>query len=110
MFNDARLVHGDLSEYNLMICPQFLLLHDDDEEEEDSKSNTITATATTDREELTVALIDFGQAVDVRHPDAEDLLRRDLLRVKEFFDKVGITTIPVEAAMHFVRTHDAPLR
>lgn len=110
LFNDARLVHGDLSEYNLMICPQFLLLHDDDEEEEDSKSNTITATATTDREELTVALIDFGQAVDVRHPDAEDLLRRDLLRVKEFFDKVGITTIPVEAAMHFVRTHDAPLR
>jgi len=61
-------------------------------------------------DELRVALIDFGQAVDLRHPDGEDLLRRDLLRVKEFFDKMGITTIAVDAAMHYVKTKGAPLR
>lgn len=59
---------------------------------------------------LQIALIDFGQAVDLRHPEADQLLRRDLLRVKQFFEKMGITTISLEAAIHFVQTKGAPLR
>eukprot|EP00536_Pseudo-nitzschia_multiseries_P012553 jgi/Psemu1/260703/estExt_Genewise1Plus.C_4850040 len=64
LFRDARLVHGDLSEYNILVAPN---------------SQTV--------------LIDFGQAVEVRHPKAEELLKRDLSRVREFFEKKkGVTT------------------
>ncbi|OEU10143.1 RIO kinase, partial [Fragilariopsis cylindrus CCMP1102] len=72
LFQDARLVHGDLSEYNIL-------------------------------EDLQTVLIDFGQSVEVRHPKAEELLRRDLQRVNEFFTKQGVTeTMSIEDAMAFV--------
>ncbi|WP_440060186.1 serine protein kinase RIO [Thermogladius sp. 4427co] len=58
----ARLVHGDLSEYNIMVTP-----------------------------DLDVVIIDVSQAVDVNHPNALDLLKRDLERIEEFFrDKIGL--------------------
>jgi serine/threonine-protein kinase RIO1 len=60
-----------------------------------------------DDESLQIVLIDFGQAVRVLHGGSEELLQRDLLRVKQFFDKMGIPTISVEAAMSYVQTKDA---
>merc|ERR1712100_726584 len=59
LYNESKLIHGDLSEYNILVCPRLLLL---DEPTETPK--------TADSEELQIALIDFGQAVDFRHPDA----------------------------------------
>jgi serine/threonine-protein kinase RIO1 len=100
LYNDARLVHGDLSEYNILVCPSNLLLHNDDEAGSKDDGG----------DSLQIALIDFGQAVDLRHPDASELLRRDLLRVKQFFDKMGIITVDLEPAVHFVQTKGAPLR
>lgn len=47
-------VHGDLSEYNLLLLNKQLFV------------------------------IDVGQAVDTRHPAAEDLLRRDVDNVFRF--------------------------
>jgi len=89
LFQDARLVHGDLSEYNILIAPNVQVDH---------KSKTIES-----KDDLQAALIDFGQAVEVRHPKAEELLRRDLTRVKEFFVKQGVkTTMTVEDALQFV--------
>jgi RIO kinase 1 len=56
----AGLVHGDLSEYNLII-------HDGE-----------------------LVVIDLGQAVTVHHPNADDFLERDCRNVAAFFTRQGI--------------------
>ncbi|GGJ12711.1 serine/threonine protein kinase [Halobellus salinus] len=58
----AGLVHGDLSEYNMII-------HDGE-----------------------LVVIDLGQAVTVHHPNAEEFLRRDCRNVAAFFGRQGIDT------------------
>jgi len=62
----AGLVHGDLSEYNLII-------HDGE-----------------------LVVIDLGQAVTVHHPNAEDFLRRDCRNVASFFTRQGIDVDPAD--------------
>ena len=56
----AGLIHGDLSEYNMII-------HDGE-----------------------LVIIDLGQAVTVHHPNASDLLSRDCENVAAFFSRQGI--------------------
>ena len=58
----AGLVHGDLSEYNMII-------HDGE-----------------------LVIIDLGQAVTVHHPNAAEFLRRDCRNVAAFFGRQGIDT------------------
>lgn len=62
----AGLVHGDLSEYNLII-------HDGE-----------------------LVVIDLGQAVTVHHPNAEDFLERDCENVAAFFTRQGIDADPAD--------------
>lgn len=85
----ARLVHGDLSEYNILVAPSFQV------------ENLVSSVDDSDSD-LQAVLIDFGQAVEVRHPDATDLLLRDLDRVRTFFVKQGVTTLAVEDSLLFV--------
>ena len=59
LFQRCRLVHGDLSEYNL-------LWHDQ-----------------------RVFVIDVSQSVETDHPAALDFLRKDIANVNDFFRKVG---------------------
>ena len=56
---DAGLVHGDLSEYNIVVY------------------------------EGELVIIDVGQAVTVHHPNAREFLRRDCVNVANFFARVG---------------------
>ena len=87
LYQKARLVHGDLSEYNILAVPAFLV------------ENQMVIDVTT---EIQAVLIDFGQAVDVQHPEAEALLRRDLDRVHAYFTRQGVTTaMSVKQAYHF---------
>ena len=44
-----------------------------------------------DSTEIIPVLIDFAQAVDVRHPEADNYLARDVRQVSKFFDKVGVS-------------------
>ncbi|SFR33222.1 serine/threonine-protein kinase Rio1 [Halogeometricum limi] len=60
--HSAGLVHGDLSEYNMII-------HDGE-----------------------LVIIDLGQAVTVHHPNAEEFLRRDCRNVAKFFSRQGTET------------------
>ena len=52
--------------------------------------------------DLQVVLIDFGQAVEIRHPEAQSFLERDLARVRTFFDKQGTKTLTMQESLEFV--------
>ncbi|OWZ07247.1 Atypical/RIO protein kinase [Phytophthora megakarya] len=59
LYQRAHLVHGDLSEYNILFSIR----------------------------DKRIWLIDFGQAVDRSHPDTEKFLRRDLHTINRFFQR-----------------------
>ncbi|WP_396611021.1 serine/threonine-protein kinase Rio1 [Haloferax sp. S1W] len=60
----AGLVHGDLSEYNLII------------------------------HEGELVVIDLGQAVTIHHPNADEFLRRDCRNIAKFFQRQGADADP----------------
>ncbi|MCL6579216.1 MAG: serine protein kinase RIO [Candidatus Bathyarchaeota archaeon] len=66
LYTKAELVHGDLSEYNIMIW----------------RGRPV--------------LFDMSQAVLTSHPMAEFLLRRDLTNLNKFFSKLGVEVSSVE--------------
>jgi serine/threonine-protein kinase RIO1 len=53
-------------------------------------------------EDLQVILIDFGQAVDTRHPEATLLLQRDLDRILTFFAHQGIDIPTLDEALSII--------
>jgi RIO kinase 1 len=62
LYSDARLVHADLSEYNILV---------------DEQCNPV--------------FIDMGQSVLLEHPRAQEFLRRDVSNVIKFFNEHGLT-------------------
>jgi len=66
LYQKAQLVHGDLSEYNIMM------------------------------DGLEPVLIDFAQAVTVEHQMAQIFLERDLAQLNQYFSKIGVTVAPLE--------------
>ncbi len=72
MYQKCKLVHGDLSEYNM-------LYH-----------------------EGKVWIIDVSQSVDLDHPHAFDFLREDCLHVNTFFERNGTKVIPQRELFDFI--------
>jgi RIO kinase 1 len=68
LYRKADLVHGDLSEYNVMMW----------------KGKPV--------------IFDMAQAVPTSHPMAEFFLRRDLANVNRFFSRLGVKVLPVDEA------------
>jgi RIO kinase 1 len=69
----AELVHADLSEYNVFLYKNKLML------------------------------FDFGSAVNIAHPNAEQFLVRDISNINRFFSKKGIDVYEQEKAMKVVK-------
>ncbi len=66
LYQKAKLVHGDLSEYNIMMW----------------KGRPV--------------VFDVSQSVSLQHPMADFMLRRDLANVNRFFSRLNVKVIQVE--------------
>ncbi|KAG2598008.1 serine/threonine-protein kinase RIO1-like [Panicum virgatum] len=72
LYQKCKLVHGDLSEYNILYFEGHLYI------------------------------IDVSQSVDLDHPSALDFLKEDCLHVSDFFKKRGIAVMTVTDLFNFV--------
>lgn len=72
LYQKAQLVHGDLSEYNIMMV--------------DSDP----------------VIFDFAQAVPPEHPMARTFLERDLMQLNGYFSKIGVTVPGIERLTSWV--------
>jgi len=106
LYQCAKLVHGDLSEYNILVCPTSQVVQMEDNGKIRRDGETMSDEDTTSS--LQIVLIDFGQAVEYNHPSSSMLLKRDLLLVQSFFSKRGTETLNVEESIAFV-LHDYDL-
>ncbi|GAB4860443.1 hypothetical protein Ancab_035603 [Ancistrocladus abbreviatus] len=72
LYQKCKLVHGDLSEYNILYYEGHLYI------------------------------IDVSQAVDLDHPHALDFLREDCVHVSEFFKKHGVGVMTIRELFDFI--------
>jgi RIO kinase 1 len=73
LYRQARLIHADLSDYNVFKYKGQLIL------------------------------FDFGSAVDLAHPQAEEFLIRDITNINRFFIRRQIETLSLEDALKRVK-------
>ncbi|KAJ6613295.1 RIO1 family-domain-containing protein [Mycena sp. CBHHK59/15] len=78
LFHQCRLVHADLSEYNILYHAQHLWI------------------------------IDVSQSVEQDHPAAFDFLRNDLRNVEDFFARRGVRCLGLRRAFEFVTRDQLP--
>ncbi|KAH7374469.1 RIO1 family protein [Plectosphaerella cucumerina] len=78
LYQVCRLVHADLSEYNI-------LYHD-----------------------KTLYIIDVSQSVEPDHPRALEFLRMDIKNVGDFFRRKGVDTLSDRAIFNFVTATEGP--
>ena len=76
LYKKAGLIHGDLSEYNILNY---------DEEP---------------------VLIDIGQAVLIDHPNAEELLKNDIKNMLKWFKRLGVETPEIDHVYIMVKGKD----
>lgn len=72
MYNQCRLVHADLSEYNILY------------------------------DKGSIVIIDVSQAVDRDHCHAIEFLRKDCNNITTFFEKHNVNVMPLQALFDFI--------
>lgn len=72
MYNKCKLVHADLSEYNLLYLNS------------------------------QIYVIDVSQSVEHDHPHALEFLRKDCSNIKDFFNKKGVATLSIKQLFDFI--------
>jgi RIO kinase 1 len=73
LYQKAKLVHADLSEYNIF------------------------------KTDIGIMLFDFGSAVDIQHPNSKQFLLRDVMNINRFFEKRGIEVLNTAQAIEKIR-------
>ena len=73
LYQKAKLVHADLSEYNIF------------------------------KTDLGIMLFDFGSAVDVRHPNSKQFLLRDIMNINRFFERREIEVLNTSQVVEEIR-------
>lgn len=107
MYHVCKLVHADLSEYNI------LYHHNSSTPAEVPSSNTPTVNQDSDpaqsdtahsthKDPGTLYIIDVSQSVEHDHPSAYDFLRSDLKNIKRFFEGWGVRCLSLRRAFEFV--------
>jgi RIO kinase 1 len=76
LYQKARLVHGDLSEYNIMMW------------------------------EGEPVVFDVSQAVPLEHPMANKLLQRDIENLNNYFKRIGVKVKPLDEVYEWVTRND----
>lgn len=76
LFHTCRLVHADLSEYNILYHAEKLFV------------------------------IDVSQSVEHDHPHAFDFLRKDITNVEDYFGRYGVRVLGLRRAFEFVTRTD----
>ncbi|MEM4713571.1 MAG: serine protein kinase RIO [Candidatus Bathyarchaeia archaeon] len=77
LYQKAELVHGDLSEYNIMLWKGLPVL------------------------------FDMSQAVPLSHPMADFLLNRDITNLNRYFSRLGVDVLPAEEVYRRVTKHES---
>ncbi|OKP14044.1 Serine/threonine-protein kinase rio1 [Penicillium subrubescens] len=78
MYQVCRLVHADLSEYNILYHKQRLYI------------------------------IDVSQSVEHDHPRSLEFLRMDIKNVSDFFRRKGVDTLPERTTFQFILSPEGP--
>ena len=73
LYQKAKLVHADLSEYNIF------------------------------KTDLGIMLFDFGSAIDIQHPNSKRFLFRDVTNINRFFEKRGIEVLNTDQVIEKIR-------
>jgi RIO kinase 1 len=73
LYQKAKLVHADLSEYNIF------------------------------KTEFGIMLFDFGSAIDIQHPNSKQFLLRDVININRFFEKRGIEVLNTAKVVEKIR-------
>lgn len=73
LYQKAKLVHADLSEYNIF------------------------------KTDLGIMLFDFGSAIDIQYPNSKQFLLRDVMNMNRFFEKRGIEVLNTAQVVEKIR-------
>jgi RIO kinase 1 len=73
LYQKAKLVHADLSEYNIF------------------------------KTDCGVMLFDFGSAIDIQHPNSKQFLVRDVMNINRFFEKRRIDVLNIAQVVERIR-------
>jgi RIO kinase 1 len=83
MYHDCRLIHADLSEFNLLYA-------------------SLTTQPDFSYNDKKLFIIDVSQSVEHDHPRSLEFLRMDIKNVTDFFRKKGVCTMHERTAFDFI--------
>jgi len=103
MYTVCRLVHADLSEYNLLV-PEGGYVYSPPPLQPDLDQQGAGRVMFTERGGGRLVLIDVSQSVETDHPRALEFLRMDCQNVTDFFRKCGVLAMQPRELFDYV-TH-----
>ncbi|KAJ3553838.1 hypothetical protein NM688_g3405 [Phlebia brevispora] len=100
LYHDCKLVHADLSEYNILYHVDIPVFVSDEQptiSEDQPQAGNIQVESLGH-----LYIIDVSQSVEHDHPHAFDFLRSDLKNMEDFFSRRGVHTLGLRRAFEFV--------